>query len=250
MSELHHHRHDGSHLGVHAAPGGLAVSAGGFTLKAAPTTFEPGREVEFGVRILGPNGGAVTNLDEQHEAPMHLIVVRRNLTHYQHLHPSPNADGTWTTPLTLPEPGVYRAFADFAVRGAPLTLGVDLTAPGYYAPGPLPAPISVVRTKEGYEVELVVGAPAVGSETPLSFRVSHKGREVADFEPYLGALGHLVALREGDLAYLHVHPTDGAGSQIVFSAVFPSIGRYRLFLQFAHERQIHTAEFTVEVPPG
>ena len=27
-------------------------------------------------------------------------------------------------------------------------------------------------------------------------------------EPYLGAGGHLVALREGDLAFLHVHPTD------------------------------------------
>ena len=28
-------------------------------------------------------------------------------------------------------------------------------------------------------------------------------------EPYLGAKGHLVALREGDLAYLHIHPEGG-----------------------------------------
>lgn len=32
---------------------------------------------------------------------------------------------------------------------------------------------------------------------------------VTDLKPYVGAFGHLVALRAGDLAYLHVHP-DGA----------------------------------------
>jgi hypothetical protein len=31
--------------------------------------------------------------------------------------------------------------------------------------------------------------------------------------------------------------------------VFPSIGRYRLFLQFAHEGRVRTAGFTVEVVP-
>ena len=70
-----------------------------------------------------------------------------------------------------------------------------------------------------------------------------------DLEPYLGALGHLVALREGDLAFLHVHPEaeEGSGPRVAFRAVFPSAGRYRLFLQFAHANGVHTAAFTVEV---
>ena len=55
-----------------------------------------------------------------------------------------------------------------------------------------------------------------------------------DIEPYLGARGHLVALREGDLAFLHVHPESEAseGSDIRFAVEYPSEGRYRLFLQF------------------
>ena len=62
-------------------------------------------------------------------------------------------------------------------------------------------------------------------------------------EPYLGANGHLVALREGDLAFLHVHPTEG----VQFESTFPTVGRYRLFLQFKHEGRVHTAAFTQEV---
>ena len=58
-----------------------------------------------------------------------------------------------------------------------------------------------------------------------------------------------MALREGDLAFLHVHPTGGAGAQIEFHTVFPSQGRYRLFLQFAHAGAIRTAAFTMEIRP-
>jgi hypothetical protein len=90
----------------------------------------------------------------------------------------------------------------------------------------------------------------------LVFRITRKGQVVLDLEPYLGALGHLVVLREGDLAYLHVHPVDvsgtadsASGGRITFHARFPSMGRYRLFLQLVHEGLVHTADFTSEVQP-
>ena len=56
--------------------------------------------------------------------------------------------------------------------------------------------------------------------------------------------GHLVALREGDLAFLHVHPKEGTTE---FESTFPTVGRYRLFLQFKHDGRVHTAAFTQEV---
>ncbi len=62
---------------------------------------------------------------------------------------------------------------------------------------------------------------------------------------YLGAKGHLVALREGDLAFLHVHPD---ANRLRFEATFPTPGRYRLFLQFkTTDGRVHTAAFTREV---
>ena len=232
----------------HGAPGGLAISAAGYTLQVGPKAFEAGREEAFGLRILDRDGWAVRDFDEQHGERMHLIVVRRDLVHYQHLHPSLGADGTWSVPLVLPEPGVYRAFADFSVGGEPLTLGVDLHVPGETWLASLPDPTSVARV-DGYEVELDAGTPTAGAESALTFRITQQGQDVEELEPYLGALGHLVALREGDLAFLHVHPTGGAGARITFHAVFPSMGLYKLFLQFAHEGRVHTVDFTREILP-
>ena len=56
-----------------------------------------------------------------------------------------------------------------------------------------------------------------------------------------------MALREGDLAYLHVHPTEDGDDAVSFMTEFPSAGRYRLFLQFKHDGRVHTAAFTQEV---
>jgi hypothetical protein len=53
-----------------------------------------------------------------------------------------------------------------------------------------------------------------------------------------------VALREGDLAFLHVHPDE---REMRFKASFPTPGRYRLFLQFRTEGRVHTVAFTQEI---
>ena len=82
--------------------------------------------------------------------------------------------------------------------------------------------------------------------------MSRDGRPVTDLQPYLAAYGHLVALRQGDLAYLHVHPDgepgDGRtepGPGIVFHTTAPSAGTYRLYLDFKHGDVVRTAAFTV-----
>jgi hypothetical protein len=94
-------------------------------------------------------------------------------------------------------------------------------------------------------VRLDAGALRAKREAELSFTVSRGGRTIRT-EPYLGAGGHLVALREGDLAYLHVHPEEHDDA-VSFMTEFPSEGRYRLYLQFKHQGRVHTAEFTQEV---
>ena len=80
---------------------------------------------------------------------------------------------------------------------------------------------------------------------PGATRSAAAGGPLAGVEPYLGADGHLVALREGDLAFLHVHPeeSDTPGT-IRFAAELPSAGRYRLFLQFTHDGRVTTVAHT------
>ena len=226
-------------------PGGLQVSDRGYQLQLAAATAAAGRSV-LAFRVLGRDGRAVTAYEVTHERELHLIVVQRDLSGYRHLHPSRDAEGTWTAPVEL-RPGAYRVFADFQAAGEAeaLTLGADLTVPGSVRPGPLPEPARD-STVDGYTVTLD-GALTPGATSRLSFAVGARGGPVTDLEPYLGAAGHLVALRAGDLAYLHVHP---AGDGLTFDVEVPSAGTYRLYLEFRHGGVVRTAEFTVVAAGG
>lgn len=245
------HAMEGEAHGAHKeeagpAPAGLAVSEGGYTLSLTPTHLRRGKPSELRFTVAGAGGEPLTEFDELHERRMHLIVVRRDGTWFRHLHPEMDAQGTWSIQVQFAAPGAYRAFADFSVGGDQHTLAGDLfVSGGEFEAHRFPAPTTVDST-DGYEVSLHADGASAGSPASLTFAVAKGGEPVEDLAPYLGAKGHLVALREGDLAYLHVHPEESREG-IAFAATFPTAGRYRLYLQFKHEGTVHTAEFTVEV---
>ena len=233
-------------------PGGLMVSQDGYTLAVGQRQLPAAAKAPVQFQILGPDGLPVIRYTTAHGKDLHLIVVRRDLTDFHHVHPQLDAAGTWTVPLDLSDAGVYRLFADFtpADRDDNPTLGADLSVTGGYQPDPLPA---TSRTAEidGYTVTLD-GTLEPGQEAELTLSVSKGGQPVSDLQPYLAAYGHLVALRDGDLADLHVHPagepgdgTTAPGPDITFYATAPSAGDYRLFLDFQHGDVVRTAEFSV-----
>ncbi|OIK01348.1 hypothetical protein [Streptomyces colonosanans] len=251
-AHAHGHESGGHEQHEAALPGGLEVSQGGYTLDLKTPHIEPGKagELRFAI-VQDATGRAATGFEREHGKELLLIVASRDLTVYRHLHPTQAADGTWSTPVELPKAGAYRVFADFKPKGGEgLTLGADLAAPGTYQPASLPTHNTTAQV-DGYEVKLG-GALAAGTGGDLKLTVTRNGTPVRDLEPYLGAYGHLVALRAGDLAYLHVYPNgepgDGEtkpGPEVSFMATAPSTGMYRLFLVFKHEGKVHTAAFTV-----
>jgi hypothetical protein len=235
-------------------PGGLMVSQDGYTLRLADRTAPVGAQPILRFQILGPDGAPVTGYQTEHDKELHLIAVRRDLSHFQHVHPVLDPEGTWSVPLDLSAAGEYRVFADFTPTGhdGGLVLGADLAVPGTYQPVPLPELAAIAQVADGYQVTLA-GDLAPGEESKLTLTVSKDGMPVTDLQPYLAAYGHLVALRAGDLAYLHVHPAgepgDGvtpAGPGITFYATAPSAGEYRLFLDFQHAGEVRTAEFNLQ----
>ncbi|MFI7342458.1 hypothetical protein ACIBUY_31510 [Streptomyces sp. NPDC050085] len=238
---------EGAVAATDVVPGGLQVSERGYTLALAKDRL-PGTsgELRFTIR-KDATGKPVTSYETEHGKELHLIVASRDLTAYRHLHPVRAADGTWSTPVSLPKAGDYRVFADFTPSGEKegLTLGAGLGVAGQYAPARLPEHAARAEVEGGYEVR-IEGALRPGAASELALSVYKDGRPVTDLEPYLGAYGHLVALRSGDLAYLHVHPHDGRpGPEVSFTATAPSTGTYRLFLDFKHDGEVRTAAFTV-----
>jgi hypothetical protein len=221
---------------------GLASTAAGFTLIPASDVLGAEDPTRYEFSIVDEDGETVTDFDLEHTKRMHLIVVRRDFAGFVHDHPAMDADGTWATTLDLDDPGAYRIFADFVVDGDKHTVGTDLFVPGDFDPNPLPAPSPTADAGDGYEVELD-GELIAGEESELEFSIRHDGEVITDIPEYLGAKGHLVALRDGDLAYLHVHADE---ERLAFEADFPTAGAYRLFLQFEHGGEVRTASFTVD----
>jgi hypothetical protein len=252
-SQPHQHTADGSAtqgspaMGMGSAVGGLSISSGGLSLAVADPAFVAGRARPLSFRITNASGTPITTFAEVHDKQLHLVVVRRDLTGFQHLHPTMAPDGTWSIDLTLAAPGSYRAIADFTavVGGNPVaaTLGADLTVAGRYAPVALPAPVHQVGA-DGFQVAYA-GTPHVESTQPLLITVTAADGTPATLEPYLGAYGHLVVLRAGDVAYLHVHPeSDLMDGKVRFWLAAPSPGTYRMFFDFQVAGKVHTAAWT------
>ncbi len=257
-NQPHTHNADGSvtqngvTVGSAAAvpAGGLALSAGGLTLAPLSTTFVAGKPQPFRFRIAGPGGASVTTYAIVHDKPLHLIVIRRDLSGYQHLHPTMAPDGTWSIDLTLAAAGSYRAVADFTAivggQSVAVALGTDLTVAGTLAPVPLPAPVRSAAA-DGLAVSYE-GTPRTESTQPLLMTVAGASGAPATLQPYLGAYGHLVMFRQGDLGYVHIHPelrlVDG---KVKFWLAAPGPGTYRMFFDFQVAGRVHSAAWTVVV---
>ncbi|MGK2947411.1 MAG: hypothetical protein ACSLFP_02465 [Acidimicrobiales bacterium] len=240
--------HSGSAPEATPAPGelpagGLLVSQDGYTFEPASRTLDAERTNPFTFTITGPDGEPFEHYQRLHDRELHLIVVSSDLAEFHHVHPTRDEEGTWSIDLPALQPGAHRAYADFQPReGDQLTLGIDLTVPGQLGP---PAALVESRTVEvdGYEVTLD-GHPEPASESDVTITVRRDG-EVLTTEPYLGAAGHLVAIRDGDLAYLHVHPLDDEpNGPVRFAIEVPSAGTYGLYFDFALDGSVHTAAFT------
>ncbi len=248
--------HDAGHTSPRAAPSvrGLSVAQDGYLLGEVAAPSGVGEEGELAFRITDQHGGALTDYAVSHGKELHLIVVRSDGTHFRHVHPERDADGVWSLPWTWDAAGSYRVYADFVPgdtgEASAVTLTRTVEVSGDYAPAETTP--STTASVDGYDVTLH-GELRAGAAVELTAEVTRDGEPVTTLEPYLGAFGHLVALREGDLAYLHVHPEgdepdagDRSGPSVTFVTEAPTEGRYLLYLDFQVDGQVRTAPFTVD----
>jgi hypothetical protein len=249
-----------------AAVHGVSSAQDGYLLTPVTAPGQIDKDGTLSFRILDAHGEPVTNYTTEHDKDLHLIVVRTDGTQFRHVHPTMATDGAWSLPWSWTAAGTYRVYADFVpaaktdgetggeAGGEAVTLTRTVEVAGSFAPM-TPAPTKTASV-DGYSVNLT-GDLTAGSTADLTLSVTRDGQPVTTLQPYLGAFGHLVALREGDLAYLHVHP-DGeeptagqtSGPDILFMTEVPTPGRYLLYLDFQVDGKVHSAPFVVDAARG
>lgn len=165
-----------------------------------------GEDGALSLTVLKQDEEAARDFELSHDQELHLIVVRDDGAHSRHVHPERDASGEWSIPWMWDAAGSHRVFADFVptAMGEDVTLLSTVQVAGDLEPQAPTGEVTMDQA-DGFEVKLD-GHLAAGESSMLTASVSRDGEPVATLEPYLGAYGHLVALRQGDPAYLHVHP--------------------------------------------
>lgn len=233
---------------------GVSSAQDGYLLAPVAAPDQVGDRGTLSFQVRDAHGEALTSFATEHDKELHLIVVRSDGSRFRHVHPTMAADGTWSLPWEWRAAGTYRVYADFVPaddpEGQPVTLTRTVEVAGAFAP--VVATPTDTAEVDGFAVALT-GELEVGESSQLTLTVTQDGEPVTTLEPYLGAFGHLVALREGDLAFLHVHPEgdepaagETSGPEISFMAQAPTPGRYLLYLDFQIDGQVHSAPFVVD----
>ncbi len=231
----------GSGDGADLATSGLSSSVDGYRIVLVDQ--QPDR-VAF--RIDDPAGRPVTAVDEVHGADLHLLAVQRDLSDFQHVHPTVGSDGVWRVEVDLAAPGAWRLVAEVqpTATGTPIALGIDVLVPGATEVEPLPKAVPLDGTSTTESIDGPTSDGSMASRTGLEFEVT----PTDGLEPYLGQSAHLVAIRAGDLAVTHLHPLDDDLGTYRFADTLPGPGTYRLYLQIQRDGTVLTFPFTISRP--
>ncbi|MBV9866202.1 MAG: hypothetical protein JO316_12685 [Abitibacteriaceae bacterium] len=221
--------------------------------KSQPASIVAGQPSIWLLKVLKTKKNPDTKQEEPvkeftvvHEKIMHLVVVSKDLSWFNHIHPDYKDNGLFLIRMVLPRPGTYKLYADYTPKdGRQEVPQCEFNVVSSPAPNAQPvsfeptarsaitadAPKGGVITKQiaalpedepqdesktevktaagpAYQIELVPPSQLRAEEsTLLHFHVlDANGKEVTDLQPYLGAMGHAVILSADTNIYLHTHP--------------------------------------------
>lgn len=252
-------KHDGSQPEGHQGSGGDPHAGHGGEQKAPtlmvqtdPAQVVAGQPATLKMMFHDAGGAAVKDFDVLHEQKVHLIVVRDGLDTFAHLHPAIDPAGNATATYTFPTGGTYRLYADHQPTGGkPATAMAELKVAGESPAAPPLTPNVPGRVEaDGLAARVTVENAKAGGEGTVRFELTEPaGQPLADLQPYMGAMGHLVVLSRDGKEYVHAHPADGktAPGLVAFQAHFPKAGLYKGWGQFRRKDTVRVVPFVVKV---
>ncbi len=219
----------GEHTGHTMSEGAMKTPA----VVNAGALPESGDAKTLSFRIMR-KGEVFTDFGVSHTKEMHLIIIRTDLTQFEHVHPARKADGTWELPHRFREPGEYWLFADFVEKdGTPHVMRFSRVVGTEKFPA-IAWTGENLLTSRGFKGSLgdlsVTITPAVtANDATLTYALTDKTGATVPAETYLGASGHSVLIGE-DGSYMHLHP-DHESATPTFNLKLPAKGKYRLFTE-------------------
>lgn len=236
-----------------------------------PEELESDKEgiLSFTPKIQGKKNEAVP-LNVVHEKKLHLIIVSKDLSYFEHIHPEYQADGSFQIKVLsksqnytkgkghnethFEKGGEYVLFADYVPTGG--THQMEKIAVN--VKGPVNNPTQYNKEKlsvnvDGYTVTLTSENGKWTSNEQMHIKaIVKKGNQILDantFENYLAAKAHMVVVKTETFDYLHVHPAVEGGN-LDLHTTFESSGIYRGWLQFQIEGKVHIADFVIKIEQG
>lgn len=239
-------------------------------LNKRPLTPMTDLALTFNIRTQ--SGQVFKDFDQQQPYPLAFIVIRKDRTNFQHIHPKYDASsGTFTVQdFKVSADGPYRLFAAFAPddasmdnRGtkrifapyADITVG-DMSR--YVAAEP--GTEKLTSAVGDYEMQLFSLSSALtkqpttlffaGASRAIGVALTKGAQPVANLEDYRGSLARMVAIGPNlELVSANAIPSDPAKptDPISFRLTLPTPGDYRFFVQAKADENILTFDFEAPV---
>lgn len=224
-------------------------------IASKPKIMKPGEETLLTIHVEDPlTTKSVRDFEIMHEKLFHLFLISQDMQFFQHVHPVMQTDGSFDLGVKFPHPGLYRVLSDFYPKGGtPQLVANTLFVAGgemKMASAKLEPDLAPNKTAN-LEVSLTTDPPQpiAGMKTLMFFRLTPND----GIEPYIGAMGHMLAASSDLIDLMHTHPflvtdpEEGAVKQIQFNLIFPREGIYRVWVQFQRKGVVNTAVFNVPV---
>ena len=250
----------------HVNGNGTLRSVNGLTLDLKTTSLRANQPVRIELNILNSENKPLRDFAITHTKPLHLILVKKNLDGYLHLHPTVNEDGLWSVETEFPSGGSWQIVADFqSLEGEDYNLGTFIKVTGEDPVFRLPKPVENLKVDD---IALSVSGMVSPDEHGMLLITATRNGAPLRLDQYLGANAHLVAVRK-DGSYSHMHPhsmrsmdacssnqmpandpyaSDDASKGVMhFMTEVHGAGLYRFYLQFMSSGKLYTVPFTMEV---